>query len=64
MERLAEALNMSSDSLVELANAAQQAATDSFTESENSINNQSAKDLFNLYSQEMTAGQASDFAKI
>ena len=63
LERLAEALNMSSDSLVELADAAQQAATNSFTESENSISNQSAKDLFNLYSQEMTAGQASDFSK-
>lgn len=63
LEKLAEALNMSSSSLENLANAAQKAAADSFEESRNSLSGVATRNVFDAYSQNMTAGQASDFAK-
>lgn len=54
---------MSSSSLENLANAAQKAAADSFEESRNSLSGVATRNVFDAYSQNMTAGQASDFAK-
>ena len=63
LEKLAEALNMSSSSLENLANAAQKAAADSFEESRVNVKNENGKILYDAYSQDMTAGQASSFSK-